>query len=172
MAFIDNILQVPSYGWKNDRGELVVPTLKQLFTEAFSRINIFKTRKNWISLISWVMAACLFPFFIVFIVHYFSLKLLGAFILYSMIIMSTHGTIWFHRYCTHKAYKFSPSIGALLRKTWFSAPFRKKFTWYRTMCIMLSPTSPAIRTTQRVVLCIACYRTVNHQSIAKGFERS
>ncbi len=28
-------------------------------------------------------------------------------VVYAMIIMGTHGTIWFHRYGTHRAYKFS-----------------------------------------------------------------
>ena len=46
MAFIDNILQKPSYGWQDANGELVVPTTRQLFKEAFSRVNIFKSKKN------------------------------------------------------------------------------------------------------------------------------
>jgi sn-1 stearoyl-lipid 9-desaturase len=107
MAFIDRILQEPSYKWKDEKGELVVPSLKQLFSEAFSRINIFKTKKNWISLISWVMAACMLPFFFMFLFYYFSWKLVIVIAVYSMIIMGTHGTVWFHRFCTHKAYKFS-----------------------------------------------------------------
>lgn len=106
MAFIDKVLQAPSYGWQHPNGELVKPSTGQLFSEAFSRINIFRTRKNWISLISWVMAACMVPFFVVFLVYYFSWPLLIAFVVYAMIIMSTHGTIWFHRFCTHKAYTF------------------------------------------------------------------
>jgi fatty-acid desaturase len=110
MAFIDHVLQVPSYGWQDANGELVKPSTRQLFAEAFSRINVFKTRKNWISGISWLMAACMVPFFIVFVVYYFSWPLLIAFVVYSMIIMSTHGTIWFHRFCTHKAYTFSHPI--------------------------------------------------------------
>ncbi len=110
MAFIDNVLQTPSYGWENDKGELIVPTTKQLWAEAFSRINIFKTKKNWISFISWAMAACMLPFFFVFVTNYFSWKLLIAIVVYSMIIMGTHGTIWFHRYCTHKAYTFRHPI--------------------------------------------------------------
>lgn len=107
MAFIDRILQEPSYKWKDENGELVVPTLKQLFSEALSRINIFKTKKNWISLISWVMAACMLPFFFTFLVYYLSWQLAIVIAVYSMIIMGTHGTVWFHRFCTHKAYKFS-----------------------------------------------------------------
>lgn len=110
MAFFDKILHKPSYGWSTPEGELAVPTVKQLYAEAFSRINIFKSRKNWISMISWLMAVCMLPFFFVFIFKYFSLGLLLVFILYSMIIMSTHGTIWFHRYSTHKAYTFSHPV--------------------------------------------------------------
>lgn len=106
MAFIDKVLQTPSYGWQHENGDLVKPSTSQLFGEAFSRINVFKSRKNWISLISWVMAACMVPFFVVFLLYYFSWPLLIAFVVYAMIIMSTHGTIWFHRFCTHKAYTF------------------------------------------------------------------
>ena len=110
MTFIDKVLQQPSYGWKNQKGELIKPSLRQLYAEAFSRTNIFNDRKNWISLISWLMAVCMLPFFFLFILRYFSIPLLIAFIVYSMIIMSTHSTIWFHRFCTHKAYTFSHPV--------------------------------------------------------------
>jgi sn-1 stearoyl-lipid 9-desaturase len=110
MALIDYVLQKPSYGWANSEGELIVPTKRQLLKEAFSRVNIFKTRKNWISMISWLMIACMLPFAYMFLVYYFSWKLVIAVAVYSMIIMGTHGTIWFHRYCTHKSYKFSHPI--------------------------------------------------------------
>ena len=106
MAFIDIVLQEPSYKWKDEKGELVVPTKRQLFKEAFSRINVFRSKKNWISLLSWLMVACMLPFFYSFLFHYFTWPLVIAIVIYSMIIMGTHGTIWFHRYCTHKAYKF------------------------------------------------------------------
>lgn len=110
MAFIDQVLQKPSYGWADDNGELIVPTKRQLFKEAFSRINIFKTKKNWITLMSWLMTAFMIPFFCVFVIHHFSWWLLIVAVFYSLIIMGTHGTIWFHRYCTHGAYKFSHPI--------------------------------------------------------------
>ena len=110
MAFIDHILHRPSYGWQNEKGELVVPTKKQLFREAFSRINIFKTRKNWISAMGWLTIICMSPFLYFFLAKYFSWPLLIVVIVYAMPVMGTHGTIWFHRYCTHKAYKFSHPI--------------------------------------------------------------
>ena len=106
MALIDHILQEPSYGWANKEGELIVPSARQMFKEAFSRINIFKTKKNWISLMGWFMLSLMLAGLTVFIFNYFSWKIVIAMVLYSMIIMGTHGTIWYHRYCTHGAYKF------------------------------------------------------------------
>jgi len=114
MAFIDEVLQEPSYSWKDKNGALVVPTLKQLYHEAFSRINIFKSRKNWISAIGWLKVVCLMPFFIIFITQYFSWQMLIIFIVYSMILISTHSTIWFHRYCTHKSFSFSHPIWRII----------------------------------------------------------
>ncbi len=107
MGFIDQVLQTPSYGWKKENGELSVPSGKQLLAEAFSRVNIFKDKRNWISATSPAMIISMAPFLYFFLFHYFSLPLLGAFMVYTMIIMGTHGTIWFHRYCTHNSYTFS-----------------------------------------------------------------
>lgn len=110
MAFIDIILEKPSYGWQNEKGELIVPSNKILLKEFFSRINLFRSRKNWISVLTLVMLAGLLPFLYLFISRYFSWPLLIVVIMYSMIVMGTHGTVWFHRYCTHRAYRFSSPI--------------------------------------------------------------
>ncbi|HEV2482419.1 MAG TPA: fatty acid desaturase [Puia sp.] len=113
-TFIDDLLFAPSYGWKNDQGSLVIPTKKQLWAEAFSRMNIFKTRKNWISFVSFLMLAGMLPFFFLFLFKYFSWPLMIAVVVYSMMIMGTHGTIWFHRYCTHKSYGFSHPVWRII----------------------------------------------------------
>src|SRR6185437_8371691 len=106
-SFIDNLLFTPSYGWKDRVGGLIVSTSKQLWSEALSRINIFRSRRNWISFVSFLMLIGMLPFFFLFFFKYFSWYLLAAIVIYSMAIMGTHGTIWFHRYCTHKSYGFS-----------------------------------------------------------------
>ncbi len=106
MAFIDNVLQAPAYGWKNENNELVIPSRKELFREFFSRTNIFRSKKNWISFIGWFMILCMLPFCYFFLVHYFSWKLLPVLFVYMMVIMGTHGTIWLHRYCTHRSFTF------------------------------------------------------------------
>jgi len=113
-SFIDSLLYMPSYGWKNESGALIIPTRKQLWSEAFSRINIFKTKKNWISFVSFLMLAGMLPFFFLFLFKYFSWYLVIAIVVYSTVIMGTQGTIWFHRYCTHKSYTFSHPLWRII----------------------------------------------------------
>ena len=110
ITFIDKVLQTPSYGWTDAEGNLSVPTTKMLWKEALGRINIFKSKKNWISFISVAMLTCFLCFFFVFLFKYFSWYLVPAIIVYSMVIMGTHGTIWYHRYGTHKSYVFSHPV--------------------------------------------------------------
>jgi fatty-acid desaturase len=106
MPLLDYILEQPSYGWKDNAGNFIKPTSAQIFKEFFSRLNIFKSRKNWLPFFCWFTVLCLAPFLTIFILKYFTWYRLAAAAVYSMIIMGTHGTIWHHRYCTHKAYKF------------------------------------------------------------------
>lgn len=172
MAFIDHVLQVPAYGWENKEGALTVPTTRQLFSEAFSRINIFKTRKNWISLISWVMVLCLLPFFIVFLFYYFSLKLLGLFILYSMIIMSTHGTIWFHRYCTHKSYKFSHPIWRFITQNLVLRTFPEEMYVVSHHVHHVKSDKPGDPYNPKGGFLYCMLSDVNHQSISKELNEA
>ena len=106
MPFMDAVLEEPRYGWKNDKEELVKPTPGQIFSEFFYRLNIFRTKKNWLPFFSWAKILLLVPFLFIFLFQYFSWPLLIASFVYSMIIMGTHGTIWYHRFGTHHAYQF------------------------------------------------------------------
>ena len=110
MAFIDKVLQVPSYGWMDENKKLVTPSISTLFKEAFSNINIFKSKKNWMPFFSWSVTICLLPFFIIQVIYFASWFHAGVIFIYGMIFMSTQGTIWLHRYSTHKAFDFSHPI--------------------------------------------------------------
>jgi stearoyl-CoA desaturase (delta-9 desaturase) len=103
---IDHMLEEPTYGWMDEKGSLVIPSSHQIFKEFFSRLNVFRTRKNWLSFFSWFKLLILIPCLFIFLFQYFSFTLLGIAFVYSMIVMGTHGTIWYHRYCTHTAYTF------------------------------------------------------------------
>jgi len=106
MAFLDNVLQPPAYGWKDENGSLVRPSKAEILREFFSRLNVFRDRKNWLPFFSWLKVLCLIPFFVLFVFKFLNPYTFVAAFVYSMIIMGTHGTIWHHRYCTHGAYRF------------------------------------------------------------------
>ena len=109
MAFLDDVLQPPTYGWTTASGEFSKPTASMIFKEFFTRLNVFKDKKNWLPFFSWLKVILLLPFLFLFVTKYFSLWYLGAAFIYSMVLMGTHGTIWYHRYCTHGAYTFKNS---------------------------------------------------------------
>lgn len=114
MHFFERILQPPTYGWKDENGNLIKPPLSDIFAEFFSRLNVFENRKNWLPLFSWIKIFCLIPFFFAFLICYLEWWTIAAAFVYSMIIMGTHGTIWHHRYCTHGAYTFSNKFWRIL----------------------------------------------------------
>jgi stearoyl-CoA desaturase (delta-9 desaturase) len=172
MAFIDNILQKPSYGWSDENGELVVPTTRQLWAEAFSRINIFKTKKNWISLISWAMAACMLPFLVFFFWFHFSWWLLGAIVLYTMIIMGTHGTIWFHRFCTHKAYQFRHPFWRLMTQNLVIKTFPEEIYVVSHHVHHAKSDQPGDPYNPQGGFMYCMLSDVNHQSIAKDLSEA
>lgn len=172
MAFIDEILQKPSYGWADEKGELIIPTTRQLWKEAFSRINIFKSRKNWISLMSWVMATCMVPFFIVFITQYFSWQLLIACVFYSLVIMGTHGTIWFHRYCTHKSYMFSHPIWRFITQNLVIKTFPEEIYVVSHHVHHTKADQPGDPYNSRAGLMYCMLSDVNHQSINKELSEA
>src|SRR5690606_844599 len=86
MKFIDRLLQEPSYGWKDGNGKAVQPSAAEIFRELLSRVNVFKSKKNWISAIGWFWVLCMLPFFFVFVFRYLSWWTFLAFIVYAMIV--------------------------------------------------------------------------------------
>jgi sn-1 stearoyl-lipid 9-desaturase len=43
----------------------------------------------------------------IFFTYFFSFKLAFLGLVYSMVFLGSHGTFWFHRYATHRAFKFT-----------------------------------------------------------------
>lgn len=170
MAFIDNVLQVPSYGWADKDGNLIKPTLKQLWGEAFSRINIFRTKKNWIPFINWFTAVCMVPFLYFYLAYYFSWQLLIATVVYGMVIMSTHGTIWFHRYSTHRAYTFSNSFWRFITQNLVLRTFAEEVYVVSHHVHHLKSDKPGDPYNSYAGIMYCMLSDVNHQAIAKDMD--
>lgn len=168
MAFIDYVLEVPSYGWADKEGKLIVPTLKQLWGEAFSRINIFRTKRNWIPFVNWLTAVCLMPFVYFYLVYYITWPLLLATVIYGMIVMSTHGTIWFHRYCTHRAYTFSHPVWRFITQNLTLRTFAEEVYVVSHHVHHLKSDKPGDPYNSNAGIMYCMLSDVNHQAIAKN----
>ncbi len=109
MRSLSWMIEPPSYGYERG-GALYVPSFKELIRHFFSRVNPFATAKNWVPFFSWftlVVFAIPFGFFLF---KYLTLTNFIIAFIYSMVILGTHGTIWYHRYATHHAYEFGHPI--------------------------------------------------------------
>jgi fatty-acid desaturase len=105
-AILHDLLEPPRYGWERD-GRLYKPTARELWSEVFHRINLFRDRKNWLPFTSWFWTLGLVPFVVVFLTQYRSVTISAFGFVYSMFWLGTHGTVWLHRYGTHRAFTFS-----------------------------------------------------------------
>jgi fatty-acid desaturase len=110
-------LEPPSYGYVGDDGALVVPTAGQLVREMLWRLDPrVSGRKAWLPLWSWSSTLVLSVPLAVFFAKYFSLPLLLLGFAYGMVALGTHGTIWLHRYATHRAFKLRNPLARTLLK--------------------------------------------------------
>ena len=110
MATLKHVLAAPRYGFEG------TPTSRQILREFFYRMNIVRTRKAWLPLFGWGMTGLLLIPLVVFAVRYFSLPLLAAGFVYSMVLLGSHGTFYLHRYATHRAYRFRNPVWRFLCK--------------------------------------------------------
>src|SRR6478735_3986214 len=94
------LLGPPSYGYERD-GQLYVPSHTELWREFFGRLNIFRSRKNWLSFWCWTTTLSLLVPLGLFVVRYRSWQLFVAGFVYGMVVLGSHGTFWLHRYSTH-----------------------------------------------------------------------
>lgn len=109
MSFFHEVLDPPSYGFQRD-GKLYIPTTREILKEFFSRLNFLKSKKNWLPFLSWFFTLALAVPLFIFVFYFFSWKLLFVGMFYSLAVLATHATIYYHRYSTHKAYQFKNSF--------------------------------------------------------------
>jgi fatty-acid desaturase len=102
---LKRILDPPSYGFERD-GKFYVPTHRELWAEFFTRLNIFRSRKNWLPFFGWVASLSFAIPLVYFLTHHLSFWLVFLGFIYSMVVLGSHGTFWLHRYGTHRAFQF------------------------------------------------------------------
>jgi len=106
--FLLRVLEEPRYGWA------AKPSTREICREWFFRLNIFRSRAAWLPIAGWFWTLCLFPFGVVFLTRYFSWWLMLAGFLYAMVWIGTHGTMYLHRFSTHRAFKVRNGLALLI----------------------------------------------------------
>ena len=107
--FLHRVLEPPAYGWSRN-GLFYAPTMREIMSHWLSRMNLFRTRKNWLPVTDWVWNLLLVPFLYLFLTRYFSVQLFAIGLLYAMLVLGTVNIVWLHRYCTHRAFTFSHPV--------------------------------------------------------------
>lgn len=106
-SWLRRALHAPRYGWSTTgTGELYVPTARMMWSEFFHNLNVFADRKNWLPAWAWFTTLSLAVPAVVFIAFFWSWKITAVAIVYSMVCLGTHGTIYYHRFGSHRAFRF------------------------------------------------------------------
>ena len=94
----------PTYGY----GDLAPrkPTLREVFVELFDAINFLKDRTRLLPAAHLAHHLATFGIFILFFAHYFSFARVGIVMGIAAFLVTIYNTVWYHRYCTHRAYRF------------------------------------------------------------------
>lgn len=100
MATLEHVLAPPRYGFHRR------PTNGEILREFFFRLNVFRSRKNWLPAFGWGMTLLLAIPLVVFFVRYFTLPLFLLAAVYGMVVLGSHGTFYLHRYGTHRGFRF------------------------------------------------------------------
>lgn len=107
-SILARAIEPPSYGYLRD-GEFYSPSAKEIWREFATRMNPLDA-KNWLPITAWFFTAILAVPFFWFFISFFNVSTLFIGLAYSMIAMGTHGTVYLHRYSTHRAYTFRNSF--------------------------------------------------------------
>lgn len=98
------LLEEPTYGW----GKTVPrkPTFREIMVEWNDAINFFQNRTRLLTALFTAFHFATGVVFIYFFVYQFSLLNLGLIFIFSVFLSLIYTTVWNHRYCTHRAFKF------------------------------------------------------------------
>jgi hypothetical protein len=108
-SILSRVLDPPAYGFERN-GQLYVPSHAEIVREFFGRLNIFHSRKNWLSFFGWLSTLSFTLPLGVYFVRFFSWPIALAGFIYGAVILGSHGTFWLHRYSTHRAFCFRNAL--------------------------------------------------------------
>jgi stearoyl-CoA desaturase (delta-9 desaturase) len=108
-SILSRVLDPPAYGFERN-GQLYVPSHTEIFREFFRRLNVFRSRKNWLPFFGWLSTLSFAIPLIIYFLYFLSWPTAFAGFVYGAVILGSHGTFWLHRYSTHRAFCFRNAL--------------------------------------------------------------
>ena len=112
-TYRQTILGKPTYGHPGPAPN--GPTTRQVLVEWFDALNFFEDRTRLLALANALYHFGTFVICVWFLVAHFSIAAVVAAALAASFIGMVYNTVWYHRYCSHQAFKFS--------SVWFARMF-------------------------------------------------
>ncbi len=91
------------------------PTLKEVLVEWFDAISFWKDATRLPPALYALYHLATFAVFVYFLIHFFSVVAVLSVVGIGVFVGSVYNTVWYHRYCSHQAFKF--------RSVWFARLF-------------------------------------------------
>lgn len=114
------MLDKPTYGYPGPAPK--TPTTAEVLLEWFDAVSFWKDRARLIPAIYAAYHFATFLVFLWFLVMHFSIAAVVTVIFVPCFIGTVYNTVWYHRFCSHQAFKFS--------SIWFA----RLFLWTNPVC--------------------------------------
>jgi len=119
-TYRQTMLDKPTYGHPGPAPK--TPSLKQVLKEWFHAVSFWKDRTRLIPASYAMYHFATAGVFIWFLATHFSIAAVATVVLCGCFIGTVYNTVWYHRFCSHQAYKFT--------SIWFA----RLYLWTNPMC--------------------------------------
>ena len=114
------LLLEPTYGWQGTFPRR--PKLREIAAEWIDAVSFWRDRTRLLPALYALYHFATFGVFVLFFVRFFSLSAVLTVMGFATFIATVYNTVWYHRYCTHRAFKF--------RSKWMP----RLFLWTNPVC--------------------------------------
>ena len=114
------ILLEPVYGYRTMKDPR--PSLREIYAELIDCICVWRDRRRLLPALAFAFHTATFVAFFVYVFFFWTTRLSWSIAAVSVTLGVLNNTVWFHRYCTHRAFRFRSLLWARLF-LWTSPPF-------------------------------------------------
>ena len=108
--FATSILKQPVYGYYNEDGSIKKPGFSEILKQLGSTMNPLGNQRKKIVFSMFFFYLITAGCFLTYLVNYLSISSMVYYFIIAMVSAHVYNTIWFHRYCSHSAFKFKDLI--------------------------------------------------------------